>query len=102
MKIIGNLLCDPNYDYIHLDGDWSSEALSEPWVMFAVMDHAGGNSQKIRVKARGDAAVRIKRIDPRKGDFVKITGKPVMPEYGNVFVLADTLVILKKRTEGKR
>ena len=102
MKIVGNLLCAPNYNYIHIDGDWSPDALYEPWAMFAVMDHTGGGSQRVRVKASGMLAVRIKKLDPEKGDFVRIEGFSVAPMRGSVYVYAESFEILKRsKAEGK-
>ena len=89
MTIVGNLLCDPNYEKTYgTDPD-------EMWAMFAIMEHAAGEDRKFRVKACGPICRRMHVDRLKKGDFVKISGLPRVQD-GKPFVLATEYRLLKK------
>ena len=95
MTITGNLLCDPNYDYIHTEPG-AAEDPEEMWAMFAVMEHVAGESQRYRVKASGAICRMIHKDRLKKGDFVKITGDVRRQTDGEPFIMASDYRLLKK------
>ena len=98
MKIVGNLLCDPNYDYVHIEPgqEKDPDTAAEMWAMFAMMEHVGGVSRKFRIKANGRAC-RMMHVDRlKKGDFVQITGYPRVQNDGRPYGLVTEYRLLKK------
>ena len=95
MTITGNLLCDPNYDYIHTEPG-AAEDPEEMWAMFAVMEHAGGENQRYRVKANGTVCRMIHKDRLKKGDFVRISGEPRRQADGEPFIMVSEYRLLKK------
>lgn len=95
MTVVGNLLCDPNYDNTYGESD-------DMWAMFAVMEHSAFEDRKFRVKASGAICRRMHIDRLKKGDFIKISGHPDKQPDGKPFLMATEYRLLKKAVKNDR